>query len=81
MEEADEPCDPKGQPASDALRWGICADVAGNEDAVLAWFAKWRDQLTYISNDRGCGCCVRVWTVEGSAAARDDLPPGVKMAP
>jgi hypothetical protein len=43
-------------------------------EAVEAWFARWRDQLTFESGNLGCGCCVDIWEVEGPEEAISDIP-------
>lgn len=52
-------------------------DVAGEREAAEAWFARWRPQLSYCSENRGCGCCVDLWDVEGPDAAIEELPPSM----
>jgi hypothetical protein len=47
----------------------------GEAEAAEAWFAKWRPQLTYCSENTGCGCCVDIWDVEGPYLAIKELPP------
>jgi hypothetical protein len=47
----------------------------GQAEIAEAWFAKWRPQLTYCSENTGCGCCVDIWDVEGPYLAIKELPP------
>ena len=59
-----------------SVRATICIDV-NSEDLstqVKAWFAEWRDTLTHVSQDQGCGCCVRIWDVEGPGEAIEQIP-------
>lgn len=51
-------------------------DASGEAEAVEAWFARWRPQLTYCSENKGCGCCVDLWDVEGPYLAIQEIPPG-----
>jgi hypothetical protein len=48
--------------------------------AVAAWFDRWRDRLTFLSGNRGCGCCVDMWNVDGPLEAIVELPPTVRAA-
>lgn len=51
--------------------------AVGAEDEVAAaeaWFSRWRSRLTYCSENKGCGCCVEMWDVEGPAEAIAELP-------
>jgi hypothetical protein len=52
----------------------VAVDYPNEARAVEEWFAKWRDPLTSVSDDYGCGCCVNIWDVEGPAEAIRDLP-------
>lgn len=53
----------------------VSVNEPGQAEAATAWFAKWRPQLTYCSDNRGCGCCVDTWDVDGPEAAIQELPP------
>ena len=33
--------------------------------ALESWLERWRSRLTFISEAKGCGCCVRLLDVEG----------------
>ena len=37
------------------------------------WFERWRPDLSYISGNEGCGCCVDSWTVHGPMAAIEEI--------
>lgn len=50
-------------------------DEPGQREAAEAWFAKWRAQLSYCSENTGCGCCVDTWDVDGPDAAINEFPP------
>jgi len=60
----------------------VVADVNASDEiaAAEAWFSRWRSHLSYCSEDKGCGCCVAMWDVEGPEAAIEDLPPLVSAA-
>lgn len=49
---------------------GKAEDVA----AMDAWFAQWESQLSVVSENLGCGCCVDILQLEGPAEAIDALP-------
>lgn len=38
------------------------------------WHARFRAQLTLVSDDQGCGCCVHLFDIEGSPEAIASLP-------
>lgn len=40
-------------------------DLNDKYEIILDWLHKWQDQLDFISDDEGCGCCVNLWTVRG----------------
>ena len=50
------------------------ADRLDELAAADAWFARWGRELTYRSEDRGCGCCIEMWDVEGPSEAIEALP-------
>jgi hypothetical protein len=54
----------------------LCAftDVQSEVDALYAWIDKWKDFLSHLSGNQGCGCCVDMYDVEGPAEAIDDIP-------
>jgi hypothetical protein len=41
------------------------------------WFARWRERLSSVSDNTGCGCCVNIWNVEGPEEALLELPAAV----
>jgi hypothetical protein len=62
------------------MRATICVTVeqASEREMVEAWFDRWRPQLTVVSENKGCGCCVDIWDVEGPTEAIADLRPQVR---
>ena len=52
----------------------VDADRANDRAQVEAWFQRWREQLTYVSENTGCGCCIDMWDVEGPPDAVEELP-------
>ncbi len=57
----------------------ICVrtDDPAEVTAVENWLAQWKDQLSYLSDNYGCGCCVELYDVEGPTEAIGSLPPEV----
>ena len=56
----------------------ICVDAgAPEQDFVDAWLERRRDQLSFVSGNEGCGCCVHLWRAEGPQKVVDELPPSV----
>lgn len=45
--------------------------------AVNAWLGRWGPRLR-LSDNRGCGCCVDIWDVQGPRQALDDLPASLR---
>ncbi len=66
----------------ETARATICVSVDSDEEtrSADAWFAEWRDKLNYVSDDRGCGCCVNIFDVEGPARAIDAIPSAVRSS-
>ena len=60
----------------------ICVDIESDDEMreVDNWFLTWRDKLTSVSEDKGCGCCVRIWDVEGPPEAIAAIPPATKSS-
>ncbi|MCX5661363.1 MAG: hypothetical protein NTW19_16910 [Planctomycetota bacterium] len=54
----------------------ITADVDSPDEvrAFEVWLERWRSRLTFVSEEKGCGCCVRMLDVEGPREAIDDIP-------
>lgn len=57
----------------------ICVAVDCEQEvrAAKAWFAKWKDDLEFISENQGCGCCVNIWDVQGAAEAIAEIPESI----
>ncbi|MEV8516720.1 hypothetical protein [Dactylosporangium sp. NPDC051484] len=49
-------------------------DTANEVEAAEAWLNANRDALTYAEEKGGCGCCVRVWKLEGPAEVLATIP-------
>src|SRR5262249_14423551 len=56
----------------------ICVDAgAPEQDIVEDWLERWRDQLSFVSENEGCGCCIHLWRVEAPRRVLDELPSAV----
>ena len=53
-------------------------DLPDEISAFEQWLERWRGQLTFVSDEQGCSCCVRMLNVEGPQEAIDDIPAGLK---
>jgi len=53
----------------------VVVDEPAEVDAMASWFVRWAAQISYRSENLGCGCCVDIWEVEASAQAIAELPP------
>jgi hypothetical protein len=62
--------------SGDTRRATLLVDV--EEPATVAeaeaWLEAMRDELSFISDQKGCGCCILMWDIEGSAELIDTLP-------
>jgi hypothetical protein len=57
-------------------RASICAlvDTAGEVDEAESWIEHNKENLSYVSEMNGCGCCIFSWDVEGPADVISTLP-------
>jgi hypothetical protein len=64
------------------MRATICVDRENSAEvaAVDSWFAKWRSQLVFVSDNQGCGCCVDIWNVEGASEAVKEIPENARSS-
>jgi hypothetical protein len=46
--------------------------------AAEAFLAKWRDALQFVSENKGCGCCVHIWDVDGPPEILDRIPSEIR---
>ncbi len=53
----------------------VAVDDADDVGAVVSWFDRWAGQLDYISENRGCGCCVDIVDLVGPPSIIDSAPP------
>ncbi|MER5333648.1 hypothetical protein [Micromonospora sp. NPDC002717] len=49
-------------------------DKTSEVEAAEVWLNANRDALTYAEEEGGCGCCVRVWKLEGPAEVLATIP-------
>ncbi|MFC0507244.1 hypothetical protein [Micromonospora costi] len=49
-------------------------DKPSEVEAAEVWLNANRDALTYAGEEGGCGCCVRMWKVEGPAEVLVTIP-------
>ncbi len=45
-----------------------------NQDVLYDWIDRNRDQLTYVSEEKGCGCCVSIFEIEGDEEILTTFP-------
>ena len=57
----------------------VAAQVDRPDDvrAARQWLENNRTNLTFVSEDEGCGCCIHSWRVEGPAEIIQTLPPEI----
>ena len=48
--------------------------------AMESWLERWRPSLTFVSDERGCGCCIRMLDVEGEQQAIEDIPEPLRTS-
>ena len=51
----------------------LAADAPKEMQAFELWIEQWRSQLSHISPNRGCGCCVDIFEVEGTEESLADF--------
>ena len=51
----------------------VASDAPEEQAAFDAWLGRWRMEMTFISEDHGCGCCVHL-DVEGPKESIDAIP-------
>lgn len=56
----------------------VSVDVPEERAAAEAWFTRWRPQLSYCSDNTGCGCCIDSWNVEGPGEAIAEIPDDLR---
>jgi hypothetical protein len=49
-------------------------DKPSEVEAAEAWLNANRDALTYVEQEGGCGCCIRMWKLEGPAEVLATIP-------
>ncbi len=59
----------------------IVVDQLDECDASEAWLRKWWPQLSFVSESRGCGCCIHIWDIECPDEAIPELPPDIMTTP
>lgn len=59
----------------------VAVDQTEEIKVVAEWFERWRESLTAVSDNRGCGCCVDIWDVVGPDDALRELPESVVAYP
>ena len=52
----------------------IALDQPEEVAAGNLWFATWKEKLSYLSENSGCGCCVDIYEVEGPDEAIAAIP-------
>ena len=57
----------------------VVVDDPGEVEAGRKWLAANRRRLTRVSENRGCGCCVDLWDVEGPREVLATLPDGLPL--
>ena len=65
---------------ADLRRATIIASVhePGEAEAAEDWLEAAQDRLTHVSEQRGCGCCVLIWDIEGPAELVATLPGNLR---
>lgn len=65
---------------SDTIRATIIvgSDRADDVHAADAWLATWRLQLSFVSDNKGCGCCVHIWEIEGPRSVIEQIPTAIR---
>jgi len=56
----------------------LSADASDEVDAFESWLETWKDKMTFVSGDYGCGCCVHLFDVEGPQEAISAIPESLR---
>ncbi|WP_376100027.1 hypothetical protein ACE7GA_13045 [Roseomonas sp. CCTCC AB2023176] len=56
-------------------------DYPGEAEFAEDWIAANRARLSHVSAQKGCGCCVLIWDIEGPDAVIATLPPDLVSDP
>jgi len=67
---------PRTCTATEMQRATVCLWSASIEEKVdfTLWLNAWKSQLTFVSPDYGCGCCIHLFDVEGPKEAIAAIP-------
>jgi hypothetical protein len=62
------------------MRASICvlADNPEEGTAFEQWLEEWKDKMSYVSDDFGCGCCVHLYDVEGPEDGVRAIPQSIR---
>jgi hypothetical protein len=80
MNRLDEVTPQRSAASGTVRRATICLWAESIEEKVdfTAWMSAWKKQMTFVSHDYGCGCCIHLFDVEGPKEAIDALPPELR---
>ena len=56
----------------------VSSDSPEEEVAFAAWLERWKEKMSFISEDYGCGCCVHQFDLEGPSEAVAALPEKIR---
>jgi hypothetical protein len=56
----------------------IYAEGREEWEAFEAWRGRWQKDLSLLSDDEGCGCCVNIFRVEGPEEAIEAIPEPIR---
>ena len=64
------------------MRATICVDVSHDEEcaAIDAWFERWEERLSFVSDNEGTAAVVSTWNGEGPDEAILEIPPNARAA-
>ncbi|MEI7941114.1 MAG: hypothetical protein WCK27_30940 [Verrucomicrobiota bacterium] len=58
----------------------VASDAPEEEAAFDAWLDRWKSELTFISGDYGCGCCVHLYDIEGPKEVVEAIPEQLRTS-
>ena len=53
-------------------------DFPEERATVEAWFTQYANEIAFIGENEGCGCCVNIWKVDATVSALSVLPSQVR---
>jgi len=62
------------------IRGSVCISADSDEGSAAfeSWLERWKEKMTFVSGDYGCGCCVHQFDLEGPKEAIGAIPEKIR---